>query len=123
MQNPASVTTVPVSSQPVAAARPWRTEDWVAVVLGFLVITLVLLTFQWKLADLRSVVPTFRWTTDSQIASLTPDWIGSLERIARDAEAKQQADVAGLSRNLREALGRRDRKSIETAAGELAALG
>jgi uncharacterized integral membrane protein (TIGR00698 family) len=123
MQNPASVTTVPVSSQPVAAARPWRTEDWVAVVLGFLVITLVLLTFQWKLADLRSVVPTFRWTTDSQIASLTPDWIGSLERIARDAEAKQQADVVGLSRNLREALGRRDRKSIETAAGELAALG
>ena len=39
-------------------ARYWRTEDWIAVVLGFLVITAVLLTFQWKVADLRNVVPT-----------------------------------------------------------------
>ena len=39
-------------SHPVAAAaapaRYWRTEDWIAVVLGFLVITAVLLTFRWK---------------------------------------------------------------------------
>ena len=41
--------------------------------LGFLVITAVLLTFQWKVADLRNVVPTFRWTTDEQIALLTPE--------------------------------------------------
>ena len=83
----------------------------------------MLLTFQWKLADLRDVVPTFRWTTDSQIASLTPDWIDSLDRIARDAEAKGQADVAGLSKNLRDALASRERKAIEAAAGKMAALG
>jgi hypothetical protein len=50
----------------------WRTEDWIAVVLGFLVITAVLLTFQWKVADLRSVVPTLRWTTDEQVACSRP---------------------------------------------------
>ena len=51
------------------------------MVLGFLVITAVLLTFQWKVADLRNVVPTFRWTTDEQIALLTPDWNKALDSI------------------------------------------
>ena len=73
-------------------ARYWRTEDWIAVVLGFLVITAVLLTFQWKVADLRSVVPTFRWTTNEQIELLTPNWNTALDQIVRDAEAKGQAE-------------------------------
>ena len=49
--------------------------------LGFLVITAVLLTFQWKVADLRNVVPTLRWTTDEQIALLTPNWNKALDSI------------------------------------------
>ena len=58
-----------VSSSPVApsAAKRWRTEDWIAVVLGFIVIVTTLAVFQWKVADLRSVVPNLRWTTDSQL--------------------------------------------------------
>jgi uncharacterized integral membrane protein (TIGR00698 family) len=104
-------------------ARPWRTEDWIAVVLGFLVITSVLLVFQWKIADLRNVVPTFRWTTDSQIASRAPGWIDALDAVARDAEAKKQDNVATLCRSLKEALAGRDRKTIEAAAGKLAVLG
>ena len=47
--------------------------------LGFLVITAVLLTFQWKVADLRNVVPTFRWTTNEQIELLTPNWNKALD--------------------------------------------
>ena len=47
-------------SDSTAATKRWRTEDWIAVVLGFLVITSVLLVFQWKVADLRNVVPSFR---------------------------------------------------------------
>ena len=70
-----------VSPATPSTARHWRTEDWSAVVLGFLVITAVLLTFQWKVADLRNVVPTFRWTTDAQIASLTPNWTNALDSI------------------------------------------
>ena len=86
--------------------------------LGFLVITAVLLTFQWKVADLRNVVPTLRWTTNEQIELLTPNWNKALDQIARDAEAKGQANVVALSRGLKDALATQDRKAIETAAGE-----
>lgn len=103
--------------------RHWRTEDWIAVVLGFLVITAVLLTFQWKVADLRNVVPTFRWTTDAQIASLTPSWTDALNSIVIEADAKGQQNVAALSKNLKDALATHDRKAIEGAAAKMAALG
>ena len=106
-----------------STTRHWRTEDWIAVVLGFLVITAVLLTFQWKVADLRNVVPTFRWTTDAQIASLTPNWTNALDAIVKEADAKGQQNLAALSKNLKDALGTQDRKAIEDAAAKMAALG
>jgi uncharacterized integral membrane protein (TIGR00698 family) len=121
-----TTTTTTASAGTVAApvaARRWRTEDWIAVVLGFLVITSVLVVFQWKVADLRNVVPTFRWTTDSQIASLTPGWTKNLEQIAAEATAKRQQNVVDLSTALKTALAGQDRKAIEGAAGKLAALG
>ena len=123
MQNRATASTAPVGHVATTATRRWRTEDWIAVVLGFLVITTVLVVFQWKVADLRNVVPTFRWTTDSQIASMTPGWIEALDSITRDTEAKRQQNVADLSKNLRAALASKDRKAIENAAGGMAALG
>src|SRR5215207_5903745 len=106
-----------------SVTRYWRTEDWIAVVLGFLVITAVLLTFQWKVAELRSLVPTFRWTTNEQIELLTPNWNRALDQIGREAEARGQANVVVLSRSLKDALATQDRKAIETAAGKLAATG
>ena len=108
-----------------ARSRLWRTEDWIAVVLGFLVITAVLLTFQWKVADLRNVVPTFRWTTDAQIA-LAHARTGPRRSItiAADADAKRQAQCRGArASGLKDALASQDRKQIESAAGKLAALG
>jgi uncharacterized integral membrane protein (TIGR00698 family) len=110
-------------SAPAFAAPRWRTEDWTAVLLGFLVIAAVLTLFQWKVADARGFVPTFRWTTDSQIASLTPGWIRSLDAIAQEADAKAQANVSTLSQALRAALASGDRKAIEGAAAKMAALG
>jgi uncharacterized integral membrane protein (TIGR00698 family) len=106
-----------------AVSRWWQTEDWIAVVLGFLVVSTVLVLFHWKVVDLRNVVPSFRWTTDSQIAAMTPDWVASLDSIARDADAKGQPNVVALSRGLKDTLATGDRKAIETAAGKLAALG
>ena len=109
------------SAKPVA--RYWRTEDWIAVVLGFLVITAVLLTFQWKVTDLRNIVPTFRWTTNEQIELLTPNWNRALDTIVSDATSKGQQNVVSLSRDLQGALATQDRKVIESAAGKLAATG
>ena len=87
LTHPAPAT--PASS---SVSRTWRTEDWIAVVLGFLVITAVLLTFQWKVADLRNVVPTFRWTTNEQIELLTPNWNRALDRSSRDADREGTAE-------------------------------
>ena len=84
LTHPAPAT--PASS---SASRTWRTEDWIAVVLGFLVITAVLLTFQWKVTDLRNVVPTFRWTTNEQIELLTPNWNRALDSIIGDATRRR----------------------------------
>ena len=66
--------------------------------LGFLVIAAVLLVFQWKVADLRNIVPTFRWTTDAQIASMTPRWNEALDTLRADAASK------GRQKSLRSAM-------------------
>jgi uncharacterized membrane protein YadS len=131
MPNPA---TVNAASQPASHSAPvgrvtasvpsrWRTEDWMAVLLAFVVITAVLSVFQWKVADLSNIVPSFRWTTDSQIAAMTPGWTDTLDAIAREAEAKRQQNIVALSKGLKDALTSKDRKAIEAAAGKLAALG
>jgi hypothetical protein len=123
MQNATTVNAAPVADLPAStpSTARWRTEDWIAVVLGFVVIATVLILFQWKVFDLRNVVPTFRWTTDSQIAALTPGWINSLDSIAADASAKGQQNIAVAGKGLKDALATQDRKAIESAAGELAA--
>src|SRR5215468_2435306 len=120
------VSTTQVDAVPApapVATRRWRTEDWIAVVLGFLVIATVVTLFQWKVFDLRNLVPTFRWTTDSQIAAMTPGWSDTLDSISRDAAAKSQQNVMALSRDLKDALTKGDRKAITAAAGKMAALG
>jgi uncharacterized integral membrane protein (TIGR00698 family) len=105
------------------AAKSWRTEDWMAVFLGFLIIVVVIVLHNTKAVDLRNAVSTFRWTTDDQIASRASDWIATLNGIARDAGAKGQKDVAGMSTALKEALEKKDRKAIDSAAAKLAKLG
>lgn len=107
----------------VMATRSWRTEDWIAVFLGFFVIAAVLAAFQWKAVDLRNVVSSYRWTTDGQIASQSPGWIAALDSIAGEAQAKGQKNVAELSKGLKDALVKQDRRAIEAAAGKMAALG
>jgi uncharacterized integral membrane protein (TIGR00698 family) len=99
------------------------TEDWLSVLLGFLVIAAVLLAFQWKVFDLRNLVSSFRWTTDAQITSMTPGWLDALATIEKDAKAKGQANVAAPSAALIAALKKGERKGIEDAAGNLAKLG
>jgi uncharacterized membrane protein YadS len=94
------------AAQP-AVSRSWRSEDWVAVYLGFLVIAATLFLFGSKAVHLGQLVPAFRWTTDAQMAARSPGWIRSLDGVAKSAE-------------LRAALERGDRKSVEKSAAELA---
>ena len=92
---------------PAIASPKWRTEDWVAVYLGFLVIALALWAFGSKAIDLGQLAPSFRWTTDAQIAARTENWSRALDGVAKGGELKA-------------ALEKGERKAIEKAAGELA---
>jgi uncharacterized integral membrane protein (TIGR00698 family) len=125
MQTRATANAAHVVSVSAAGTAPkrWATEDWIAVFLGFLVTGTVLALFHWKVVDLRNVVSSYRWTTDSQISALTPGWIEALDALAADAKARQQQNVASLSKDLKEALASGDRRATEAAAGKMAALG
>ncbi len=111
----------PAGEAPAAAG--WRTEDWVATILGFVVLAVILAAFTFKTFDLRQTAASFRWTTDAQIASSTPKWNAALDAVVADANAKRQQNVATLAGNVKTALAGADRKAIETEAGKLAALG
>jgi uncharacterized integral membrane protein (TIGR00698 family) len=105
------------------ATKNWRTEDWVAVYIGFLIIAVILAAFSWKLFDLGNLGSTFRWTTDAQIAARAPGWTAALDEIAKDAETKGKKDVAAASGALKAALQKNDRKAIEKSAGDVAKAG
>ena len=104
-------------------AEKWRTEDWVAVYLGFFIILVTLAAFSWKLFDLGMTRVTFRWTADSQIASSSPSWTKALDEIATESEAKGKKDVAARASDLKAALDKGDRKAIDKAAGDLGKAG
>jgi uncharacterized membrane protein YadS len=105
------------------AAKSWRTEDWVAVYIGFFVLAVILAAFNWKWFDLGALRPTFRWTADSQIASSAPGWKASLDAIASDADAKGRKDLAASANGLKSALDKGDRAAIDKAAAALAKTG
>ena len=105
------------------AANKWRTEDWVAVYLGFFIIAATLAAFSWKFVDLKGAESSFRWTTDAQLASRAPDWGAALRAVANEAEGKGQKEIAAKANDLNASLQKGDRKAVEKAAGDLAKVG
>jgi uncharacterized membrane protein YadS len=105
------------------AARNWRTEDWVAVYLGFFIIVLILAAHSGKWFDFGQLRPTFRWTADAQIVAAAPGWRGALDNIAADADAKGRKDLAAAANNVKAALDKGDRAALDKAAGALAKVG
>src|SRR4051794_26494516 len=112
-----------VAPTQAAVRRTWRTEDWIAVLVGFLVIALVLGVFVWKVADVGQVVSSYRWTTDAQIASMTPGWNEKLDVLAKDAGAKGQTEVVAQTKAIKDALAKGERKEAAAAAAKMAKLG
>ena len=107
----------------MAASTWWRTEDWIAVFLGCIVIFAAVLFHQWDAGALRRVVPEFRCTTDSQLNSFKSNWLDGLEEIRKEAERGGQATTLDLSKRLSDALENGDRKTIEAASTNMSALG
>jgi uncharacterized integral membrane protein (TIGR00698 family) len=101
---------------PKGIALLWKTEDWLAVWVGFLIIFLVM-------AGLTITIPKFKWTTDGEFASYIGETteskaVDKLETAAADKkEAAIQADAAAL----KAAIATGDRKAIGEAAKKLEA--
>ena len=118
MQNPATVSTAPVADLAALPAatptRRWRTEDWIAVVLGFLVITTVLLR-----VPVEGRGPAQR-RADLPLDHRQPDRVADagLDR-QRSTRSRATPRPSGsrtswtLSKGLRDALASQDRKAIE----------
>src|SRR3989304_1454593 len=84
-----------------------KTEDWLAVWLGFLIIVLVL-------AGVRPDMPKFRWATDSGVAATVAEQKPAVDKLAKDAEAKGEKDLAGAA-GARAAIGSAAKKLGEAA--------
>jgi uncharacterized integral membrane protein (TIGR00698 family) len=106
----------PPVEEPRGLALLWKTEDWLAVWVGFLVIALVT-------AGLTVKLPKFKWTTEREFASFVAEarevkLVEKLEATAVDkGEQALQADLAAL----KAALASGDRKKIGGAAGKVEA--
>jgi uncharacterized membrane protein YadS len=107
------------------ATQKWRTEDWVAVYLGFLIIILTLAAYSGKFVDLRAIGSSFRWTTDGQIAARAPGWTAALDGVIKEAEGggDKGKELAAKANDVKAALQKNDRKAVEKAAGDLSKAG
>ena len=89
-----------------------KTEDWLAVWLGFVIIVVVL-------AGLRPEMPKFRWATDAGFAATAAEQKPAIEKIAKEAGGKGEADLAGAAVALKSAMDGGDRAAIGGAAKKL----
>jgi uncharacterized membrane protein YadS len=91
-----------------------RSEDWMAVWLGFLIIAAVLI-------GVRPPLPRFSWATDNEFAATATENKPAVEKLIKEAEAKGEADLAASATAFRTALDLGDRKVIGDASKKFAA--
>ena len=107
-------TTPAPAPPPKGISLLWKTEDWLAVWVGFLVIALVL-------AGLPVKIPKFKWTTDGAFTSQMNELreAKALEKLEATAVEKGEAALAADLGALKTAVAAMDRKAIGDAAKKL----
>lgn len=101
----------------------WKSEDWLAVWIAFFIMAILIAFFNWKVIDLKKIVPTFAWTTDGQIERRADKWTAAADSIIKDAEAKGEMGTVARLNELKEALAKKDRAAIEKAGVRLERIG
>ena len=89
-----------------------KTEDWLAVWLGFLIIVLVLL-------GLRPQIPTFKWSTAGEFSATVEGSQPAIEKLIQDAEAKGETNLSVAATALKTAIDANNRGVIRSAAKKL----
>ena len=87
-----------------------RSEDWMAVWLGFVIIAAVLL-------GVRPPLPRFSWATDGEFAATVSENKPTVEKLIKEAEAKGRGGSCGLSNGAQSGNGRKrpegDRRRLQ----------
>src|SRR5262249_20214991 len=91
-----------------------RSEAWMAVWLGFVIIAAVLL-------GVRPPLPRFSWATDGEFAATVTENKLTVEKLIKDAEARGEADLAASAATLKTAMATKDRKAIGEASKKFGA--
>ena len=86
-----------------------RSEDWLAVWLGFLIIILVI-------AGLTIKTPQFKWTTEGEFKTLIGEAIPNLAVIAKTAGEKGESAFQAQAVTLKTAMEKGDRNGVADAA-------
>jgi len=94
-----------------------KSEDWMAVWLGFLIIAAVLVG-AWS-----PQLPRFSWATGGEFAATVAENKPAVEKLIKDAEAKGEADLVAAATTLKAALDAGDRRVIGDASKKFAAAG
>lgn len=90
----------------------YKTEDWLAVWLGFLILLLVLVGVTVK-------PPKFKWTTDEEFQGYVAKVAPAIEAVAKTAGEKGEAELGVALTTVRALLDGKDRAAIGDAAKKL----
>lgn len=90
----------------------FKTEDWLAVWLGFLIIVLVIV-------GVRPQMPTFKWATGGEFSATVAGSKDAIENLIKDAENKVETNLVVAAKALKSAVGTGDRMAIQSAAKKL----
>lgn len=101
-----------------------KSEDWMAVWIGALIIVLAIVIFKNDIVDMsKQLNVSYKWATDGQIASRVDKWNKWIDGASKEAEAKGEAGAVKRLQDLKGALATGDRKEIAKAAGKAKVLG
>ena len=90
-----------------------KSEDWMAVWIGFLIIVLAIVIFKNDIMDLKKQLqPTLKWATDGQVASRVDKWSSWIDGASKEAQAKGEEGAVKRLQDLKDALAKGDRKEI-----------
>jgi uncharacterized integral membrane protein (TIGR00698 family) len=86
----------------------WKSEDWLAVWIGFLIIIL-------SLVGMKVVLPQFKWVTEGEFATFCTEMSPQMDRLATQAGAKGEKALQTEALALKAALEKKDRKAVSDA--------
>lgn len=90
----------------------WKKDDWMSVWIGFLILIVFIAGFKFNM-------PSWKWMTDAAFFEKAKGSVTKIEALAKDAEAKGEAQLKEALVGLKAAIDTNDRKAIGEAAAKV----